>query len=680
MADYTTLLPLVTTVDELLGNRTVDGVTSTVRIAREEITTGASSADIPEKASTSTVVNGVDNTQYVTALGDKAALDARTTRLVQSGAATDPLVEIETDDDGFVVDNSYQWFSTPTWESARALSDLHAAVAIHPDDVSKVQFCRLRLRRSTGAYSYVSLVRNTTAGTGTGVYTVDATASSLSAYTYDQVSIELRANTGQSFRCYGGGVTEGAVYPDLEKARRRAAIATAVAAEAANRAAADASLLTTIAAMLLGATAQPPDDTLKAVALTLKRRVTINLHADSNGQHQGFGLQNGFSDALGQRWPQFASALQHTVGPIYSKQKGPYCGHECVPQDTGGSPGAFGVGGPAGIDAYACVRDGYFYQPNAGAPFGTEWYQLDAPVGDIKYLHGDLGLTLRFGYVKFPGGGQLKVVARRGTSPYTAIPLAGETTISLNAASLEYHEGVVQLPAGVRGYPVQIGFGLPAGLSVGPLVAPLWSMLEDPTRIAGWQVTSMFADGGKSMWDWARRMLDWTDEQVINYCKPIRDAHERVGQPPLFVNVFNFMLNDRNNGNDPMNPKSPSLGPGAFTDADSPEAYVDNFIAGRTRFEDVWESQGWSLDGCLWLGIGAHPLSDPEDAELTAYRAAIAAYAATTERVTAFDVTTVVTAAELPRYTSTGEPEDEEPEHLTKEGHVLEAVRILSQA
>ncbi|SHF03130.1 hypothetical protein SAMN02745157_1477 [Kaistia soli DSM 19436] len=44
--NFANLLPLVSSVDDLMGNKTVDGVTSTVRVPRANITNGASPADI----------------------------------------------------------------------------------------------------------------------------------------------------------------------------------------------------------------------------------------------------------------------------------------------------------------------------------------------------------------------------------------------------------------------------------------------------------------------------------------------------------------------------------------------------------------------------------------------------------------------------------------------------------
>ncbi|SHF06002.1 hypothetical protein SAMN02745157_1541 [Kaistia soli DSM 19436] len=56
--NFANLLPLVSSVDDLVGNKTVDGVTSTVRVPRANITNGASPADIIAVADRATALEG----------------------------------------------------------------------------------------------------------------------------------------------------------------------------------------------------------------------------------------------------------------------------------------------------------------------------------------------------------------------------------------------------------------------------------------------------------------------------------------------------------------------------------------------------------------------------------------------------------------------------------------------
>jgi hypothetical protein len=135
------------------------------------------------------------------------------------------------------------------------------------------------------------------------------------------------------------------------------------------------------------------------------------------------------------------------------------------------------------------------------------------------------------------------------------------------------------------------------------------------------------------------------------------------------VVCVNEGLNDRNE-------TLASVGPAAIADADSYQAFVDNFVAIQNRIEALWTANGWSLDELFWIVFPSHPVSAPDDAELVSYRKAINEYLATRPRAQMVDLTTLTTATEMLAngwYQSVGADRN----HLTQTGYEQLSTRVI---
>jgi len=138
------------------------------------------------------------------------------------------------------------------------------------------------------------------------------------------------------------------------------------------------------------------------------------------------------------------------------------------------------------------------------------------------------------------------------------------------------------------------------------------------TLTAGVALTPFISRGSTSVYDWAKSHVDnITDAMIDQHIAYYVAEALASGQAPLLTLWFNDAFNFRG-------VTQTSLGPGAYTDGDSPEAYADNLYYVVNRWRQRWIAAGYDTARFWIVCHGDHPLNGDgvgtEDAELLAYR------------------------------------------------------------
>jgi hypothetical protein len=405
-----------------------------------------------------------------------------------------------------------------------------------------------------------------------------------------------------------------------------------------------------------------PTDPWTAIAMAKIRCVAIGMDGDSNQIKDGNGWDDGLNYAMVQLgFPQYATG-------IYAGNGHPNQGATSAGVNFGASSGA-----PAEQDAF---------WPSADLAYDFNRYAYIAD-GDT-FTSGFNGLVLlasspmvndrlvwRFAYSPFNiGAGSFRPAVRRETSPFTGL-VTGALISTYGEPA--YTLGSLELPATTREFDLGFKFFTPgSGVSVvGPFIC-YWHRLEAVDRAAGFAISTMQYQSGDSMYDLASIAIGVPDIKWVRYFEEERRPMLARGQRPIYVEVTNEGLNSRNET------LQPSLGPGAFTDADGPDAWIDNFKAKRARKEAMWVAAGGDVREYFCVLIASHVTADPEDSELVAYRVAGKAYAEATPRTAFFDMSEVMTAAEalaLGDYMEGGSDRN----HLLQQGNRRYMLRMLQK-
>ncbi|MFT6425329.1 MAG: hypothetical protein ACJAX2_002539 [Celeribacter sp.] len=140
-----------------------------------------------------------------------------------------------------------------------------------------------------------------------------------------------------------------------------------------------------------------------------------------------------------------------------------------------------------------------------------------------------------------------------------------------------------------------------------------------------------YAVGGESEADIANAVLAKDDAAEINFFAEIRRLQILRGQTP---NVVVWM----NEGHNQRNETIASVGRRAITDPDSPLALLDNFEAIQRHYDALWQAQGWDVQELTYIIVVDHPVSDPDDDKLIAYRAILQSYGPVADLFRSFDL------------------------------------------
>jgi len=382
---------------------------------------------------------------------------------------------------------------------------------------------------------------------------------------------------------------------------------------------------------------------------------------DSNWGLSGHGWDDGLQFGLSNRWPMYGTGL---LCVNENRGSGSLTGYKYARSLTT----TFAWSGAADFDAR--LRDGdltphnYTYLASGTNTVTTKGIALDADC--------PLSVDAALQFTTWTGGfdtgsGQFSHFVRRSNSPFT--PVFTGSAISTNTGNLgEIVKTTSQISAASRGYPIQ--FLLGQGSTV-PLTGPFWlsyGTITNPASGNGFRMSKFRSLGGESIRQSAAALKAASDDTLIHYFECLRDAQAFQARKS-----FVFMICHGLNGR-VSDALIPSEGPLAHLPGNDGTAFVDNFDAIRLRVEGIWSAQGWDLSELRWIVFVSHPISNPDDALLTEYRAAMLARAG--GNVSVIDLSALTDEAEMLAngwYASGGSDRS----HLTEAGYLALGDRII---
>ena len=399
-----------------------------------------------------------------------------------------------------------------------------------------------------------------------------------------------------------------------------------------------------------------------------RQRVDFIGIGDSNLVFNGTGWDHGLQFALSQSFPMYATGLISV-------------------NEGGGNGSGLGFG-------YGRRGAGAGYMPFVGAPVELSKY-LNGALSPANYGYLadgssktdpglgmslsstcpiDISANLRYDlwYGTFASGaGSIDLSARLAVSPFTTLTTSG--AISTNTGVLgNIAKDSLTLAAAARTQNVEFLTSNNSRSLVGPFFGT-YQRLTNTDRLTGFSWNTMSFRGGQTLRDHANAFLAATDDELIHYLQAVRDGQSaQLGK--MFIFTVNSGLNERNEL-----AGSTSVGPNPTTGG-TPAAMVDNFEAIRIRIETLWQAQGWNVTEIYWLMFVSHPVSEPDDAELVAFRAAFDQHIiAKVPRGQIVDITDFTDADEMLAsgwYNSGGA----DRVHLAQSGYEQIGLRIISDA
>lgn len=343
-------------------------------------------------------------------------------------------------------------------------------------------------------------------------------------------------------------------------------------------------------------------------------RADVVCLGDSNQLLGNTGWDHGWIKGLSERFGLYATGL---LAPGEGQGNSSGSGYLYSVSSTVSSGQFQYSGAPPVLDAYMSPSVGmspfnYLYVPagaQAGA-FATHGLFLDRFAG--VDVNGPLRFHLVIGTFEVLGG-SFRLSVRRATSPFTTY-LDGEAMGTWEESSGAL--GVwLDLPADTREAALNMRFSPWGEAITGPFIA-YYVRAENLARPVGVSLHTLYAAGGQSARDMAAALFAADDSYLTLFFSKVR---ERQGGSPRVLVRVNAGLNDRGE-------TLPSVLQG-LTPGNSPEAFADNLRAIMARVRAVWAMNLWPEEELSFLFTASHPISNPDDASLEAYRAAAAGVA-----------------------------------------------------
>jgi hypothetical protein len=392
---------------------------------------------------------------------------------------------------------------------------------------------------------------------------------------------------------------------------------------------------------------------------------------DSNQVFNGTGWDHGFQKALiDLGYPMFATGLiscNENTGQGSGLGYG-YNFSGATPDTiaTTGAPTALndilnpGTGGPH--------PHKYFYIPDASTFANGNGSGLTL-IGTTNSIAVEAALDYSVWWGSFnAGSGSFGIAVRLDASPFTT--LAQSATVSTNTGTEQLNKLSVSIAANPsRTQNLGCRLTRPGVDMVGPWVG-FWQRATNTARTTGFSYSTLIFRGGQSARTAAVDLQQFSDATLTSYFGILRS--EQLAANKVICITINKGLNDRNE-------TLASVGPDAVADGDSPEAFVDNHKAIVERITGIWTLNGWPTSELYWLVFPSHPISDPDDAELLAYRSAIKTYFDTdvpnSEVINIQELTNTAEMLENSWYAGSG---GSDRSHLTQAGYEQLSRRVMA--
>ncbi len=358
---------------------------------------------------------------------------------------------------------------------------------------------------------------------------------------------------------------------------------------------------------------------------------------DSNQAHAGDGWDHGWTKALSDTYGLYSTAVLSA-----GENAGWGAGLGYSFQTLTPFPSAvFQVGAaPSELDRYMASAGlmeplNYLYLPPGASASNVS--NQGILIEKWSPLNVNAALSFRVVYGEFTpelGPGHFQLAARLAAAPYTELVAAPET--ATDAPSSGPRAATLALRADTRNEALNFRFSPSDGTIAGPFIAFL-QRVENTDRASGAAFHTLYAKGLQSARDMADAMQHATDEYLTMFFGEVRALQAAPVRVLIRVNAG---VNDRNE-------TDPSLGPGHFSQGNSPEAFADNVEAIMARIRAVWALNGWDQSELALLVTVTHPIWEPDDPSLMAYRAAADAMTQRLPSVAAVHFDRITNEAEL---------------------------------
>jgi hypothetical protein len=215
--------------------------------------------------------------------------------------------------------------------------------------------------------------------------------------------------------------------------------------------------------------------------------------------------------------------------------------------------------------------------------------------------------------------GTFKPFVRIEESPWTGLKYFPPVSTNTGSFGMARISGTIDADVTRSSKPVG---GKPVHVAGEGITGPYFNTyyrFRNTGRTTGFSYGTLEYKGGQSLRTMAVDLQEASDEALTHYFGILREDQDQ-DQNTIVMNISSG-LNDKNE-------TLTSVGPNPNADANSPEAFVDNFRAIYNRIVEIWALNNWPMNELFFFFFVSHPISDPDDTELISYRAAIAEYVA----------------------------------------------------
>ncbi len=391
-------------------------------------------------------------------------------------------------------------------------------------------------------------------------------------------------------------------------------------------------------------------------------RVDVVGIGDSNQLFAGHGWDHGWILGVDERFGTYASSLL-SLGENSGNSANAGVGFRIIATS---SQGTFDYGGaPTTFDDFLTPDIGmrplnYVYVADGESTTLRNHGLSLQPSGVLSSTE---PLYFHISYATFASGspGSFTPIVRLGAPPYSV--LQSYPTLSL-AGDDEITNAILPFQGSSTAAPIQVMLGTFNSTLNGPFVG-YTIRAELPSADTGASFSSLYAFGGQSARDMADALQQASDAYLKEYFGQIRSLQG----PDKFVMVrINSGLNDRNEDLPPLD--------GSSFEPSSPEAYAIHLNLIIERIRSIWTEAGWSQSELYFLLAPSHPVAQPDEAILSAYREKAREVSSQYDRCAVVDFTQLTDANEMLAngwYQSGGSDRN----HLTEEAYEALALREL---
>lgn len=366
-------------------------------------------------------------------------------------------------------------------------------------------------------------------------------------------------------------------------------------------------------------------------------RIDVVGIGDSNQLYNGAGWDHGLQRAICLRYGMYATSLL-AAGEGQVGGNGSGMGYGFQGFSTAGAGQFQYSGAPAFYDSMLWPDDlkgplRYAYVPtgaNASTTFNLGFFLEPGCMLDVN---ANLRFSSAYGVFDGPAA-EFNPTVRLQQPPYSTIVTGA--TVSASGAMAGVAATSLDLPAAARN--AYLNYRIAAWGQ--PLVGPfIWYYMraENVSRTRGASFHTLYGIGGRSAHDMAQGLLGAPDADLTLFFSQVRSLQGPTKRVLVRVNTA---VNDRNE-------TEPSLGPNPQPIGNSPAAYADNLQAIINRLGAIWTLNQWDAGELFFLLTPSHPVAEPDEPLLVAYRAAAEQVALSNPRTAVVRLDELTTATEM---------------------------------